>query len=454
MDTGKIDDIILDLKDEYINELEELIKLKTVSAENELDVFDEASIYIKHLIINSGIEDVKIINDYGKPIIFAQKIINGSYKTVLFYAHYDVQPAEPLNLWNSDPFMLTIKNNIFYGRGVADDKTLLFSIIKALQLVNETKNGLKYNVKLIFDPSEESGSRELFNLFNDDKNKEYYKNLLKCDTLLACDSEMNSKEQPTISVSIRGILSIELTIFGPNKDIHSGSFGGLVGNPITEMCRLLGNVHNNDNAIVIEDFYKNVNSCTDNDTIDINEDEIKSDLEVLSFDKENGFTSKQVCSIRPTFELNGIYGGHTGSGSKTIIPSFCTAKISCRLVDNQDPDEILKKIDNHISKNIKKCFRYELKKVENGSIAIQSDTSSEEFKKVIYLMEDEFKKKIMFDKIGGSIPIVSEFKKNLFCEIVFVGFAYSNSNCHGPNENYSIESFEKGIKILFRYLTE
>ena len=454
MDTNKLNELILAFKDKYINELTGLIKLKTVSAENELDVFIKASNYIRELLLNSGISDIKIINDYGKPIIFAQKIINENYKTVLLYAHYDVQPAEPLHLWNSDPFTLTIKNNIFFGRGVADDKTLLFSIIKAIQLVNETNKELKYNVKLIFDPSEESGSRELFKMFNDDKKKEYYKNLLKCDTLLACDSEMNSKEQPTISVSVRGILSIELTIFGPNKDIHSGSFGGLVGNPITEMCRLLGNIHNSDNTIIIEDFYENVNCCSDNDIIGINEDEIKSDLEVVSFDKERGFTSKQVCTIRPTFELNGIYGGHTGSGSKTIIPSFCTGKISCRLVDNQDPDEILKKIDNHISKNIKKCFRYKLEKVENGSIAIQSDTRSDEFEKFIHLMEDEFKKKIMFDKMGGSIPIVSEFKKNLLCGIVFVGFAYNNSNCHGPNENYSIESFEKGIKILFRYLTE
>ena len=454
MDTGKIDDIILDLKDKYINELEELIKLKTVSAENELDIFDEASIYIKRLIINSGIEDVKIINDYGKPIIFAQKIINESYKTVLLYAHYDVQPAEPLNLWNSDPFVLTIKNEYLYGRGVADDKTLLFSIIKAIQLINETNSELKYNIKIIFDPSEESGSKELFNLFNDSNKNEYYKNLLKCDTLLACDSERNSKEEPTISISVRGILSVELTIFGPNKDIHSGTFGGLVGNPITEMCRLLGNVHDIDNKIIIDDFYKNVSTQIGKEDININEDQLKLELGVKGFNKEKGYTSKQSCTIRPTFELNGIYGGHTGSGSKTIIPSFCSAKISCRLVDNQIPDDIMKNIDTYINKNIKPCFRYELKKEENGSIAIQSDITSGEFKKVIYIMEDEFKKKIMFDKMGGSIPIISEFKNNLLCDIVFVGFAYNNSNCHGPNENYSIESFEKGIKILFRYLTE
>ena len=437
----------------YIAELSKLIELKTVAIDDNKNEFDEASEYIKNLLIFSGINDILIINEFGHQIIFAQNNINKNLKTVLLYAHYDVQPAEPLNLWNSDPFKLSVKDNYLFGRGVADDKTLLYSIIKALEIIKNNNLDLNYNIKIIFEPSEESSSIELNRLFKCDSNLQKYKDLFKCDVLLACDSDMISEEKPSISTSIRGILAAEITIFGPNRDLHSGSFGGFIGNPITEMCRLLGNIHDLDNKIKIAGFYDNVMDFSKDELVDIDLDSLKKGLEIDDFIHEKGYSLKQCSTTRPTFEVNGIFGGYNGKGSKTIIPNYCVAKISCRLVDNQRPDEIFEKIDKYFRNNIRRAFKFKIDREEEGSVAVNSNVDSSEFKKLVRVLSDVYNKKIVFDKVGGSIPIISKFKEILGCDVIFVGFAYNNCNCHGPNENYSLQSLKNGIKTLVRYLT-
>lgn len=435
----------------YIEELSKFINYKTIAVENNKVEFENASKYLEKLLLVAGISDIKIINEFGNKIIFAQSNINNGLKTILLYAHYDVQPAEPLDLWDSDPFKLTVKNNFLFGRGVADDKTLLFSIIKALKVIKNNKLALKYNIKIIFDPSEEAGSIELNNLFKS-KNLKNYLDLLKCDVLLACDSDMISKEIPSISTSVRGILAFEITIFGPNRDLHSGAFGGVVGNPITEMCQVLGKIHDLDNKIMISDFYENVEDNGEK-LIDIDPDLLKKDLGVNDFICEKGYSLKQGCTTRPTFEINGIYGGYNGNGSKTIIPTSCTAKITCRLVGNQTPDEIFVKIHDYFRKNIRSAFRFKINREDQGSISVNSNTNSTEFKKFVSILSNVYNKEISFDKTGGSIPVISRFKELLNCEIIFVGFAYSDCNCHGPNENYSLDSLEKGIYTLVEYLS-
>ncbi len=437
----------------YISELSKLIESKTIAIDDNKPEFNEATEYLKNLLTSSGINDIKIINEFGNQIIFAQNNIDKNLKTVLLYAHYDVQPAEPLNLWNSDPFKLTIKDNYLFGRGVADDKTLLYSIIKALELIKNNKLNLNYNIKIVFEPSEESSSIELNKLFKDENNLQKYKDLFKCDVLLACDSDMISEEKPSISTSVRGILATEVTIFGPNRDLHSGSYGGVVGNPITEMCRLLDNIHDLDNKIKIHGFYDNVNNFNEDELIDIDLEDLKKDIEVDDVIYEKGYTLKQCCTTRPTFEINGIYGGYNGKGSKTIIPNYCVAKISCRLVDNQVPYEIFNKIQEYFKNNIRKAFKFKIDRNDEGSMAVNSNTNSNEFRKIVNILSDVYNKKIVFDKVGGSIPIISKFKEVLGCDVIFVGFAYNNCNCHGPNENYSLQSLKNGIKTLVNYLT-
>ena len=451
----EINKFIEDNGDKIFSELSTLISYKTVAMdENSKNEFIQCSEYIKNLLLQCSFDDIKFINDFGNPIIVGEKKINTNLPTVLLYAHYDVQPATPLDLWNSDPYILTKKENLYIGRGIADDKSHLYEIIKALEFINKNNIELKYNVKILFEPSEECGSKEL-NKFLDSDNDEL-RNILRCDILLACDSSLITDEIPSITIGLRGCIDFDLTIIGPNKDIHSGMYGGVVGNPIHELCRLMNNVHDENNKITIDNFYNGVE-----DNVEIknmlnklpNEDDIlKNNLDVEDFIIEKGYSSNETCRVRPTFEINGIYGGYMGKGGKTIIPNKCTAKVSCRLVNSQKPDDIYNFFCDYIKNNIRKAFKFEIIRHSKGSCAVESNINCAEFNKFLSIMKQEYGKDILYDRSGGSIPIMTRLKENYKCDIIFVGFVDSNSNCHGPNENCKISSIEKGIKILTKYL--
>ena len=457
---NKINEYIEKNKEKYISELSKLISFKTVAMDkNSKNEFDNCTDYIKNLL-SDYVDKITLITDFGNPIIIAEKHISDDLPTVLLYAHYDVQPETPLDLWNSDPFILTKKGDFLLGRGVADDKSHLLEIIKTLELIKKNDLNLKYNIKILFEPSEECGSKELNN-FLDSNLKEV--NLLKCDTLLACDSSLISNEKPSITVGLRGCVDFELTIIGPNKDIHSGMYGGVIGNPIHELCRLIDIIHDENNKITIENFYNgvenNYNLREMLNKLPNNEDELKHDLDVDDFIIEQGFTSIETSRIRPTFEVNGIFGGYEGEGGKTIIPNKCTAKISCRLVNNQKTDDIYNYFWDFIKKNIRKNFKFNIIRNSKGSSAVESNINCDEIKKFINIMKEEYyqnntniNKEILFDRSGGSIPIMTKLNEKYGCNIIFVGFVNSNSNCHGPNENCEILSIEKGIKILTTYL--
>ena len=449
---------IEDQRKSIIDDFRKLISYKTVSSRHDnAEEFKNASECIISYLLEADLDNVTSISDFGNPIIYAEKFTDPSLKTLLFYAHYDVQPAEPLDLWNTDPYELKVEDGEMYGRGVSDDKGMLIAVIKALDCILKNGMQLKYNVKILFEPCEEACSREIVSMFSEDNvNIQKYKDLFKCDAIVACDSAMSFEERPTLTIGIRGCVSCELVIIGPNRDIHSGQFGGCVGNPIHELCRLLSLMRDDNNHITIEHFYDKVNTTEEDmrscDKYNIDEEEMKRDLGVGSLLYEKGFTPRQANRIRPTIEVNGIYGGHTGEGGKTIIPSKATAKISIRLVDEQDPVEIMNNVRSFIRKNIHPAFRYEIKQEDEGSGATNTDTSCEVYRELFKCTGEEYQMSVTEVKMGGSIPIMNTLNKNLGCNIVFFGTGSPNSNCHGPNEHLSIDSFFKAIRIIVRLL--
>ena len=460
---NKLDEALMHIEENircYVSDLKELVSYPTVAIEEDnKESFTLAAEMIKKSLLAAGVDNVQLLSDYGNPVIYGAKQVSSSLPTVLLYAHYDVQPAEPLELWETDPYDMVVRDGVMYGRGVSDDKALVISIIKALEVIHKYGLEMKYNVKIIFESSEEASSKELgAMLSHSNPQHDFYKELFSTPTLLACDLSMSSEDHPSITLSCRGCMALELTIIGPNRDIHSGHFGGVIGNPLHEICRLIASLHDDNNHVTVEGFYDGVDTTEEKkrmlDGVKVDEDFYKKDLNVDGFVIEKGFTGYQSCRLRPTIEVNGIYGGHTKEGGKTIIPSSVTAKLSMRLVDNQDPERILNLFEQHIKNTINKAFKYNISYNGHGSVAVESNISSPVFSSYKKALEDEYGEKTVYIRAGGSIPIMSTFKTTLGCDIVFVGFGGPNSNCHGPNENYSLKSFEKGIKTLVRLLSQ
>ena len=455
----KILDYIEENSPRFLQDLKDLIRFETVTSSKEkIEEFKSSSEFLVEKLKNIGFENVQLLHTLGNPIVYGDKIINDKYETLLFYAHYDVQPAEPLDLWQSDPFVLQIKDGYMYGRGVADDKGMLMSILHAFEYIFKNNIQIKYNIKILFEPSEESCSHELEYIFSDKKTCKEYVDIFKCDTLVSCDSAMSFKDKPSITVGTRGCLSFEVTIYGPNKDVHSGIFGGYVGNPIHELSRLLALVHDVNNHITIQNFYDGVEtsvedmrSCEENN---IDEESIKKELGVKDFVIEKGFSPQQASTLRPTFEVNGIFGGHIAEGGKTIIPRKVTAKISTRLVDKQDPIKIKQYIEKFFAENIHPAFKFDIHSESNGCAATVTNVNFDVYNKLSRYISEVYGKDVVTVRMGGSLPIMNVLAKALGCEIVFFGTSGPDSNCHGPNENLKIDDYNKAIVILVKLVTE
>ena len=448
-----IDEYINIHKDRFLNELFELIKIKTISNQNQYkEEMIRAAQYIKKLLNLSDINDVQFFNDYGAPIIFAQKIKDPSLKTILFYAHYDVQPVDPLNLWNHDPFDPIIENGRIVARGASDDKGMLIMIIKALEILNNV-NSLPCNVKIIFEGGEEKGSPEL-NKFLDDENNV---NILDCNHIVVCDTGMVSYETPSIATGLRGIIHFDLTLTGPCRDLHSGSYGGAVVNPIHALCKVINSLHDENNRITVEGFYDDVPQLTPLELegikkLPFDHKTYMNDLQVDSLVHDDFHKDLIAVRYEPTIEVNGIYGGYIEEGSKTIIPSSATAKFSFRLVGYQKPDDVFNKFIKHIEKVLPKGVKYQITNKDAGSIALHLSTESKMYKAASEAIKIIWGKEPITDKAGGSIPIVSKMKEKLNTEVVLLGFTSPYDKEHSPNESFCVDAFMKGITTLIYYL--
>jgi len=433
-------------KDRFLEELLALLRIPSVSARNEnkkdMLVCAEA---VKSRLMEAGAENVKLIPTTGHPVVFGEKITDTSKPTVLVYGHYDVQPADPLELWNSGPFDPVIKDGKIYARGSCDDKGQFYMHIKALEIMTKT-NSLPVNIKFIIEGEEEIGSAHLAEFLEENKA------LLKADVILISDTSMLSMETPSIDVGVRGLSYIEIELTGPNRDLHSGVYGGAVANPITILAQMIATLHDENNHITIPGFYDDVVNSTDEERkamakAPFDEAAYKKDLGVKNLWGEKGYTTNERTGIRPTLELNGIWGGYTGEGAKTVLPSKATAKISCRLVPNQKSEKMTRLIMDHLKKIAPDCVSVNIFE-HHGGDPYMTPVDSIEYEAASKAIEKTFGKKPIPVRGGGSIPITALFESVLHCKTVFMGFGLDSDNLHSPNEKYDLFNFYKGIETI------
>lgn len=433
-------------KDRFLNELLELLKIPSVSARGEhKEDMKRCAEAVKDSLLKAGADKAVIYPTEGHPIVYAEKITDPSRPTVLVYGHYDVQPADPLELWKSGPFEPVIKDGKIYARGACDDKGQFYMHVKALETMVQT-NSLPTNIKFCIEGEEEIGSPNLGKFVA--ANKE----LLKADVILISDTAMISMDTPSIDIGVRGLSYIEVEVTGPNRDLHSGVYGGAVANPITILAKMIASCHDEKNHITIPGFYDDVVESTPEErklmaAAPYSEDEYKKDLGVQELWGEAGYTTNERTGIRPTLELNGIWGGYTGEGAKTVLPSKAYAKISARLVPNQSAAKITEKLLTYF-KSIAPAGVTVKAEEHHGGEPYMTPIDSAAYKAAAKAIEATFNKKPIPVRGGGSIPICSLFEKELGVKIVFMGFGLDSDNLHSPNEKYDIFNFYKGIETI------
>jgi acetylornithine deacetylase/succinyl-diaminopimelate desuccinylase-like protein len=442
-------------EERFLNELLDLLRIPSVSAKSEHkeDMISCANAF-KQRLLEAGADKVEIFVTPGHPIVYAEKIIDPSKPTVLVYGHYDVQPAEPLELWNSGPFDPVIIDGKIFARGSCDDKGQVYMHVKALETLVKT-NTLQNNIKFCIEGEEEVGSPNLGNFVKANKD------LLKADCVLISDSAMISLENPSMDIGVRGLSYIEVEVTGPNRDLHSGVYGGAVANPITILAKMIASLHDENNHITIPGFYDDVVLATEDERklmaeAPFDEQEYKNDLGVKELWGEKGFSTNERTGIRPTLELNGIWGGYTGEGAKTVLPSKAFAKISARLVPNQSSDIITDKLIRHL--NTIAPANVSIKaSLHHGGEPYMTPIDSKGYLAAAKAMETTFGKKPIPVRGGGSIPICALFEKELGIKIIFMGFGLDSDNLHSPNEKFNIANYYKGIETIpyfHQYFTE
>ena len=442
-------------KDRFLNELLELLRIPSISAKSEhkQDMITCANA-VKQRLVEAGVDKVEIYPTEGHPVVYAEKIIDPSKPTVLVYGHYDVQPAEPLELWKSGPFDPVIIDGKIFARGSCDDKGQVYMHIKALETLVQT-NTLGNNIKFCIEGEEEVGSPNL------GKFVASHKELLKADCVLISDSAMISLDTPSIDIGVRGLSYIEVEVTGPNRDLHSGVYGGAVANPVTILAQMIASCHDANNHVTIPGFYDDVVESTDAERklmslAPYNEQEYKDDLGVKELWGEKGYSTNERTGIRPTIELNGIWGGYQGEGAKTVLPSKATAKISARLVPNQNSVKMTEKLLEYFRKIAPPSVTVNAFE-HHGGEPYMTPIDSKAYKAAAKAMETTFGKTPIPVRGGGSIPICALFEKELGIKIVFMGFGLDSDNLHSPNEKFNLANFYKGIETIpyfHQYFTE
>ena len=433
-------------KDRFLSELLELLRIPSVSArsEHQQDMVKCAEM-VKQRLLEAGADHAEIIPTDGHPIVYGEKIIDPAKPTVLVYGHYDVQPADPLELWHSGPFDPVIKDGKIFARGACDDKGQFYMHVKALEILTRT-NTLSTNIKFCIEGEEEVGSPHLARFVRENKEQ------LKADVILISDTSMLSMDTPSIDTGVRGLSYIEVEVTGPNRDLHSGVYGGAVANPITILAKMIASCHDENNHITIPGFYDDVVEASAEERRKLamapfNEGDYKKDLGVEELWGEKGYTPNERTGIRPTLELNGIWGGYTGEGSKTVLPSKATAKISARLVPNQSSEKITAKLLDYFRSIAPKGITVKVSE-HHGGEPYMTPIDSKAYQAAAAAIKDTFGKEPIPVRGGGSIPICALFEKELGVKIVFMGFGLDSDNLHSPNEKYDLFNFYKGIETI------
>ncbi|MFJ1331927.1 dipeptidase [Capnocytophaga canimorsus] len=448
-------------KERFVNELIDLLKIPSVSADSahSQDVINTAEA-VKEALEKAGCDRVEICQTPGYPIVYGEKIIDPKLPTVLVYGHYDVQPADPIELWTSDPFEPVIRKTeihpegAIFARGACDDKGQMFMHIKALEYMTKN-NALPCNVKFMIEGEEEVGSESLGWFVQRNQEK------LRNDIILISDTGMISKEVPSITTGLRGLSYVEVEVTGANRDLHSGLYGGAVANPINVLSKMIASLHDENNHITIPGFYEKVEELSEQERQEMAKapfslEAYKKALDIDAVYGESGYVTNERNSIRPTLDVNGIWGGYTGEGAKTVIPSKAFAKISMRLVPNQDWEEITQLFKNHFESIAPEGVRVVVKP-HHGGQGYVTPTNTVGYQACAKAYEQTFGKKPVPVRSGGSIPIVALFEKELKSKSILMGFGLDSDAIHSPNEHFGLFNFLKGIETIpwfYQYFTE
>lgn len=442
-------------KQRFLDELFELLRFPSVSADSKYkeDVLKTAD-YIAEKLRSAGADKVEVCPTAGNPIVYGEKITDPSQPTVLVYGHYDVQPPEPLELWHTPPFEPTIRDGKIFARGACDDKGQMYMHIKAFEVMQNT-GGLPCNVKFMIEGEEEVGSENLGVFVKENKER------LAADVVLISDTAMISLEHPSLETGLRGLSYLEVEIIGPNRDLHSGVYGGAVANPATILTKMIASLHDENNHITIPGFYDDVVELSKEEREALNrapfdEAEYKNDLGIDELWGEKGYTTIERTGIRPTVEVNGIWGGYIGEGAKTVLPSKASAKISMRLVPNQQSAVITSLFQKHFESIAPKYVKVKVTPHHGGEPAV-TPTDSIAYKAAEKAIEESFGKAPIPCRGGGSIPIVALFETELGLKTVLMGFGLDSDNLHSPNEKFDIANYYKGIEtipLFHKYFSE
>jgi acetylornithine deacetylase/succinyl-diaminopimelate desuccinylase-like protein len=439
-------DYLAQNKDRFLEELLALLRIPSISADSayKADVARCAEA-VQQSLLNAGVDTAEVCLTSGHPIVYAEKIIDASLPTVLVYGHYDVQPADPLELWHSGPFEPIIKEGKIFARGACDDKGQMFMHVKAFEVLAKT-NTLACNVKFMIEGEEEVGSTNLGPFLEQNKEK------LKADIVLVSDTSMISMEHPSLETGLRGLAYMEVEVVGPNRDLHSGVYGGAVANPINILCKMIASLHDENNHITIPAFYDKVEELSDADKKALNAapfdlKEYADELGVQEVWGEKGYSTLERTGTRPTLDVNGIWGGYIGEGAKTVLPSKANAKISMRLVPHQSSHEISEIFQKHFESIAPANVKVKVT-AHHGGEPVVTPTDSVAYKAAAKAIQTAFGKEPIPTRGGGSIPIIALFEKTLALKTVLMGFGLDNDNIHSPNEKYDVANYFKGIETI------
>ena len=436
-------------KERFLDELFELIRIPSISAESEHkeDMVHCAEKWREYLL-SAGCDRAEVMPSAGNPVVYGEKIIDPAKPTVLVYGHYDVMPVAPLELWRTQPFEPVVKDGRIWARGADDDKGQSFMQAKAFEFMVR-ENQLPCNVKFMIEGEEEIGSGSLYGFC------EEHKEMLKSDVILVSDTSMIATDVPSITTGLRGLAYWEIEVTGPNADLHSGLFGGAVANPLNTLCEMIAKCMDENNHITIPHFYDDVVESTPRERELLNmapysEDEFKKSVGVKALRGEEGYTKIERVGVRPTFDLCGMWGGYTGEGSKTVLPSKAYAKLSCRLVPNQDHEKIAALVKDYFEKNAPEYVTVKVTPLHGGqAYGCPIDLPAYKAAEAAYM--ETYGKQPIPMRSGGSIPIIARFEEVLGIKSILMGFGLGEDAIHSPNENYRLDHFYKGIETIIAF---
>lgn len=449
----KVDAYFTSKREEHLEQLKDFLRIPSISAlsEHKPDM-QKAAEWLKDSFQKAGLENLSIDSTEGHPVVYGDWLHAEGKPTILFYGHYDVQPVDPLNLWESGPFDPEVRDNKLYARGASDDKGQVFMHIKAVEALMNENGSLPVNVKFIIEGEEEIGSPNLEKYIKENKEK------LAADIIIISDTGMYGPGKPAICYGLRGLAGVQIDVKGAKGDLHSGIYGGGVQNPIHAISEILASFHDQEGTIAVNGFYDDVRPLEDEEraayeALNFDEDSLKQEIGVSELFGEKGYSYLERTWTRPTLEVNGVFGGFSGEGIKTVLPSEAGAKITCRLVPDQDPEDIVKKLKAHIEKHKPAGVTVTVSEFDKGKPFITPfdhpaiQAAGKSYEKV-------YEVPTAFTRMGGSIPIVAAFDEILNLPVVLMGFGLSSENFHAPNEHFHLENFDKGLRVIGDYYYE